>query len=162
MKKIIILIMLTIFITGCNKKETIVIEKQIPPSVAANVTNLGNVLINKEEITTEAKFINYVVDDIKIQIIVVKKTSGEVLFLFNTCKACNPDSNAYYIQEGKYLICQTCGSKILIDDIKDSFNGCNPFMIDSSFITENIDTYEIDKTYLETFKEKFINLQESI
>ena len=78
-----------------------------------------------------------------------------VRIAFNTCQACNPAPNAYFVQVGEYLQCQNCGNKFHIDKIGEEKGGCNPAPVEEKEETDN--QIIIDKDYVATYKEKFEN-----
>lgn len=61
----------------------------------------------------------------------------------------------YFIQEGDYLVCQTCGNKFHIDEVGDSSGGCNPTPVEEK--EEKDGKIIIPKEYVSSFKEKFEN-----
>lgn len=161
MKKFIyiFLIIFTVVITGCDKKkEDSTKEITVANSYLAAVLNDdGNILINVDQITEVATFYNYEFDGVTIQLIAVRASDGTVRVVFNTCQSCNPDKNAYFVQEGDYIVCQTCGTRIKIDDIGFKGIGCSPFYIPDEYKTNDGSNIIISKQYVESFKEKFEN-----
>lgn len=165
MKKIILVLLVSILcFTGCsknNKSEEIKeegqssINKIINTFTDASIDNDGNIVIDTSNITDVATLVNYKVDDVVIQFIVVRRSDGTVGLAFNTCQACNPSPNAYFIQKGKYFECQNCGNRFYIDDIGREAGGCNPAPVLKYTEEENIIT--IDKEYADSYKEKFAN-----
>lgn len=156
MKKILTLVILLLSIltiTSCSK------EKEELKNTYLEVTpNKDNkIIITKEKITSTATFINYKVDDVIIQFIVVKGTDGIVRIAFNTCQSCNPSENAYFKQVGEYLQCQNCRSKFHINKIGEEQGGCNPTPVSEKEETDK--EFILDKTYVDTMKEKFTNLK---
>ena len=128
MKKILIVILAitSVFcLTGCNKKAENQEEKVTNKFENAKVEG-ENVIINTNSITKTATFVNYKLDDITTQFIVVKRSDGTIGIAFNTCQACNPSPNAYFIQKGDYFECQNCGNRFTIDQIGKESGGCNP------------------------------------
>lgn len=161
MKKIlfIFLIVFMIVITGCDKKKADS-PKEISVAnkyLSAVLNNDGNILINSDQITEVATFYNYEFEGVTIQLIAVRASDGTVRVVFNTCQSCNPDKNAYFIQEGDYIVCQTCGTRIKIDDIGFKGVGCSPFYIPDEHKTSDGSNIIISKQYIESFKEKFEN-----
>lgn len=157
MKKIFVLLVLFLSIftlTGCgnekNKEET---TSNSFITVKANEN--GKIVINTEDITSDVTFVNYEVDGIIIQFIVVRGTDGKVRIAFNTCQACNPSPNAYFIQVGDYLECQNCGNKFHIDKIGIEKGGCNPAPVEEKEGTDN--SIIIDQEYADSYKAKFEN-----
>jgi uncharacterized membrane protein len=148
-----------IVITGCDKKKADS-PKEISVAnkyLSAVLNNDGNILINSDQITEVATFYNYEFEGVTIQLIAVRASDGTVRVVFNTCQSCNPDKNAYFIQEGDYIVCQTCGTRIKIDDIGFKGVGCSPFYIPDEHKTSDGSNIIISKQYIESFKEKFEN-----
>lgn len=156
MKKLMIIIILftSIFsLTGCENNKTN--EKLNNKFIKVEANSEGKIVIDTKEITKTATFINYEVDSVTIQFIVVRGTDNIVRIALNTCGSCNPSPNAYFIQKGEYLECQNCGTKIHINKIDDKKGGCTPIPITEK---EEVDNQIIlDKVYVETYKEKFEN-----
>ena len=160
MKKLLIILILFINIlglAGCVKeKNEEVLSKNNFVTVKPD-TN-GKIIIDTKDITSTATFVNYKVDEIDgvtIQFIVVRGTDGKVRIAFNTCGACNPSPNAYFIQVGEYLQCQNCDSKFHIDKIGEEKDGCNPAPVEEKEETDN--HIIISQAYADSYKEKFAN-----
>lgn len=147
MKKIIIIsaiILNLFFITGCDDNKYIDVY-----------SNDGKIIIDTTNITSKATFVNYEVDSVVIQFIVVRGSDGVVRIAFNTCQVCNPSPNAYFIQKGNYLECQNCKTKFSIDKLGIEIGGCNPQPVENKQELEN--KIILDQEYVETFKEKFVD-----
>ena len=156
MKKLLFILFLSIFIvTGCgNEKEISKNKDDVNHTfITVHSNEEGKIVIATKDITTEATFVNYVVDDVTIQFIVVRGTDGKVRIAFNTCQSCNPSPNAYFKQVGEYLQCQNCGNKFHIDEIGEEQGGCNPAPVEEKEETD--DQIVIDKDYVDTYKAKF-------
>ena len=121
---ILTLIVSSLFVYGCSKE-----EKQNNHEVIL-YKNSEEVIINSSDISDQATYLNYQVEDYIVQMFAVKASDGSIRTAFNTCGACNPDINSYFIQNGEYFECQTCGNKFHIDEIglERSF-GCAPISI---------------------------------
>lgn len=152
MKKSLIIFVLFIALlglTGCgngNEDET---------SVAiATLDDNGNIILNEEEITSSATFLNYEVDNVQIGFVVVRGTDGNVRIALNTCQVCNPSPNAYFIQVGEYLECQNCGNRFHIDKVGILRGGCNPAPVDEMTQEDGVITIsgEYARTYIDNFK----------
>ena len=140
-------------LTACSNKGDKEETKNKFITVEAN--NEGKIVIDTKDITKTATFVNYEVDNVIIQFIVVRGTDGAVRIAFNTCQACNPSPNAYFVQKGEYLECQNCKNKFHIDKIGEEIGGCNPAPVSEK---EEIDNQIIiDASYIDTYKEKFEN-----
>ena len=148
-----------IVITGCDKKKDDS-PKEIPVAnkyLSAVLNDNGDILINANQITEVATFHNYEFEGLTIQLIAVKASDGTVRVVFNTFQSCNPDENAYFVQEGDYIVCQTCGTRIKIDNIGSKGVVCSPFYIPDEYKNNDGSNIIISKQYVEGFKEKFEN-----
>lgn len=155
MKKFYILLsILIIIVTGCEygSKTT---KKGNNKYINSSLDSDGNVIIDTSDITSEATFINYEVDGVTIQLIVVRATDGTIRVAFNTCQVCNPSPNAYFLQDGDYLVCQNCGNRFHIDEVVVKKGGCNPTPVEE--LEEDGKIIKINKAYLESYKDKFEN-----
>lgn len=155
MKKFYILLsILIIIVTGCEygSKTT---KKGNNKYINSSLDSDGNVIIDTSDITSEATFINYEVDGVTIQLIVVRATDGTIRVAFNTCQVCNPSPNAYFLQDGDYLVCQNCGNRFHIDEVGVKKGGCNPTPVEE--LEEDGKIIKINKAYLERYKDKFEN-----
>lgn len=153
--RIIVLMLSIIAITGCNSDNEKVQEKLVGKVVNAVLNEEGDILINEDEITSVATFFNYDVDGITIGLIAVKGTDGIVRLAFNTCQACSPSPNAYFIQKGEYLECQNCGNRFHIDKIAMETGGCHPTIVEEISRKNGIITISSD--YVKSYKDNFKN-----
>ena len=112
-----------------------------------------NVIINTNSITKTVTFVNYKLDDITIQFIVVKRSDGTIDIAFNTCQVCNPSPNAYFIQKGDYFECQNCGNRFTIDQIGKESGDCNPAPVKE--YKEANGKIIMSKEYVDSYKTKF-------
>ena len=155
MKKILIMFLTitsVLCLTGCSKNEKSQEEKVTNKFENAKVEG-ENVIINTNSITKTATFVNYKLDDITIQFIVVKRSDGTIGIAFNTCQACNPSPNAYFIQKGDYFECQNCGNRFTIDQIGKESGGCNPAPVKE--YKEANGKIIMSKEYVDSYKTKF-------
>lgn len=153
MRKVLFIIFICLFFcVSCSKN----IENNYINLEASN----GKIIIDTKDITNVATYANYVVDDVTIQFILVRGSDGVVRIAFNTCQVCNPSPNAYFVQKGDYFECQNSGAKFHIDDLGIISGGCNPTPVIKKTETEN--KIIIDKTYVESFKNKFVNWNGSV
>lgn len=151
MKRVLCLVVLLLCLTSC-KKELSVTENEFL-TVKENAD--GKIIINTQDITSTATFVNYEVEGVNIQFVVVRGTDGKVRIAFNTCQACNPSPLAYFVQKGEYLECQNCGNRFHIDKVGLERGGCNPALVE-----EKEDGYQqmvLDTDYVSSYKEKFRN-----
>lgn len=156
MKRLLVIFIAFISILGLAGCETK--EKQVESNnkfVTVTTNSEEKIVINTEDITSNATFVNYEIDGVTIQFVVVRGTDGKVRIAFNTCQACNPSPNAYFIQKGEYLECQNCGNRFHIDKVGVERGGCNPAPVDEKEETDN--QIIIDKEYVDSYKEKFEN-----
>lgn len=150
MKKILIFI-LPLLITGCFHNEKYDIIK---------MKNKQDLVIYKNKISEKATFYNYNVDGVIIQIFAVKASDGSVRVLFNTCASCNPSTNAYFVQKGKYFICQNCKNKYIADEIGiKQTHGCSPIPILKDNQKEHDDKITISWEFILKYKSKFKNIK---
>lgn len=158
MKKLLVVLVLFLSIfslTGCKNDSETKEETSNNNFITVESNEEGKIIINTEDITSDVTFVNYEVDDVVIQFIVVRGTDEKVRIAFNTCQACNPSPNAYFIQVGEYLQCQNCGNKFHIDKIGIEKGGCNPTPVEER--EEKDDAIIIDQDYVDSYKTKFEN-----
>lgn len=156
MKKLMLVFMLFLLV-GCNNSSVILEESYNDENSDTKYVTVfskdGKIVIDTKDVTSKAIFVNYEVDGVIIQFIVVRGTDGVVRIAFNTCQACNPSPKAYFIQKGDYIECQNCGNKFHINKIGIESDGCNPApVLDKEIDGDNI---IIDKTYVDSYKNKF-------
>lgn len=123
-----------------------------------------DIVINSNDITTNATYYNYEYDDYIIQIFASKATNEIVRIVFNTCVFCNPSPMAYFIQNGDYFECQNCRNKFHRNEIglTETF-GCSPIaVLDENKMIKGSDII-ISNDFVETYKDKFetINIFEN-
>lgn len=157
MKNLLVVLVLffsVLTLTGCEsdtQKEEISNNNFI--TIEANED--GKIIIDTTNITANVTFVNYEIDNVIIQFVVVRGTDGNVRIAFNTCQACNPSPNAYFKQVGEYLQCQNCGNKFHIDKIGIEKGGCNPAPVEEKEVKDN--EIIIDQDYVNSYKTKFEN-----
>lgn len=137
---------------GCSKKEESSLASEY---ISAILNEEGNIVIEKKDISDTATFINYEIDGIVIQLIAVKATDGSIRVVLNTCSACTPAPNAYFIQIGEYFECQNCGTKIHVDELGKREVGCNPATV--RVLVEDLDSITVDAASVIKYKENFAN-----
>ena len=149
MKKILAVIILLsmLFVTGCNKNKN--------SFITIKADSEDNIVIDTTNVTNTATFVNYEVDGITIQFIVVRETDGVVRIALNTCQVCTPAENAYFIQKGEYLECQNCKTKFHINKLGVEKGGCNPTPVLE--IKEENNKIIISKDYAYSLKDKCMN-----
>jgi len=159
MKKSLKIFMTTIIlllIVGCANNS---LTNDISEHIIKHVNHGENVAINTDEITDNAMYYNYEVDDTIIQIFAFKASDGTIRTAFNTCGACNPSPNAYFIQKGDYFECQNCGNRFHRDEVglTKTF-GCSPISILDEDKTIDGKNIIISSNFIETYKERFENI----
>lgn len=171
---IICIIISTFALTGCTDRATDKGEKKTADNALQEQTadalqgqeggNLfltleadeeGNLVIEEEDITETATYINYLSDGSTIQLIAVRTGDGAVRTAFNTCQSCNPAPGAYFIQKGNAFICQNCGNAFTTDQIGVEKGGCNPAPIAQK--TETDGKLLIQTAYLDQYSGNFAN-----
>lgn len=169
MKKIQILMLSLLLISGCSKKEptenTISVPKETEQTsnVIQNIRraefdNNGNIVINKADITTNATYIDYEYDGVDIGLLAVRDSKDNVKVVVNTCQACNGSPLAYFVQAGKRIQCQNCKNSFNISDLDNLVEyGCNPLVIENKIETEDTITIEVEQ--LQLLKSNFENWQ---
>jgi uncharacterized membrane protein len=158
MKKLLnifLLIIILFSVTACSNtssNESSSVKNKI---ITVTADKYDKVKIDTTNITSTATFVNYDVDGVTVQFVVVKGTDGEVRIAYNTCASCSPSPNAYFKQVGEYVQCQNCGNKFHIDEIGESKGGCNPAPVEDMEQTSK--EIIIDKSSIEAYKDKFEN-----
>ena len=151
MKRVLCLVVLLLCLTSC-KKELSVTENEFL-TVKENAD--GKIIINTQDITSTATFVNYEVEGVNIQFVVVRGSDGKVRIAFNTCQACNPSPLAYFVQKGEYLECQNCGNRFHIDKVGLERGGCNPALVEEK--EAGYQQMVMDTDYVSSYKENFRN-----
>ena len=142
---LVIPILLLIILNGGNKKHEII-----------KVKNGENVVINSQDIDGYATYFNYEIDENTIQLFVVKGTDNKIRTLINTCNACNPAENSFFVQENDHFIYQTCGNKFHVDEIGlTKAIGCSPIAILDEDKIDKDGKITISHEFIETYKSKF-------
>jgi uncharacterized membrane protein len=144
-----------LILSACGAAAQSTPSSSAPPASSAVIG--AGITINKDEITTTAKFIPYQAGDTKMEIIAVKAPDGTIRTAFNTCQVCFDSGRGYYVQEGDQLVCQNCGNKFNISAIEKEKNGCNPAPILDSDKQDDGKTITISADYLDQNKELFSN-----
>ncbi len=122
---------------------------------STKVTEDGDLIIPKNEITQTAKFYPYTADGIYMEVLAIKADDGSIRTAFNTCQVCFDSGRGYYVQEGKGLICQNCGNRFRVDDVEVVRGGCNPIPILKEDKTETDETITISKELMVQYKDLF-------
>ena len=117
----------------------------------------GDLRINKNEVTAQAKFYTYQAGNTGMEVLAVKAQDGSIRTAFNTCQVCYSSGRGYYEQEGEELICQNCGNRFNINDVEVIRGGCNPVPIFEENKSEDGTDIVIAESFLEQNKDLFNN-----
>jgi len=130
-------------------------------SVAAlaggNILPNGDLQIKKKEITPTAKFYQYKVDGVLVEILALRAPDGTVRTALNTCQVCYNSGRGYYIQQGDVLVCQNCRNRFKASQVEIIKGGCNPVPITAQPKTETADTITIGKWLFAEARPLFLN-----
>lgn len=116
-----------------------------------------NLLIEISDISSKASFYPIEVDGVKMEVIAVKDSKGEIRTAFNTCQVCYSSGRGYYVQQGNALVCQNCGNKFTMSQVGVESGGCNPWPILSEDRTTTDSEIEISYDYLKKSERIFSN-----
>ena len=79
----------------------------------------------------KAHYYNVELDGELIYFFVVKDKNGIYRAAGNACQVC-ADAKMGFIQEGNYMVCNTCGNKYPLEKIATEKGGCNPVPVNPS------------------------------
>jgi len=116
----------------------------------------GDLQILKKEITATAKFYQYKIDGVLIEILALRAPDGTVRTALNTCQVCYSSGRGYYVQEGDVLVCQNCGNRFKASQVEIIKGGCNPVPITADLKTEDANTITIGKWLFSEAKPLFL------
>jgi uncharacterized membrane protein len=116
---------------------------------AGPVLTTGDLVIPKKDISANAKFYQYKVGKILIEVLALRAPDGTVRTAFNTCQVCYASGRGYYKQVGDVLVCQNCGNRFRASQVEVIKGGCNPLAITKDLKTENADTITISRALFE-------------
>ena len=97
----------------------------------AETPETAKLTINVDELTDEPVFIDWIQDDIPMQLIVLKDHDGRARLAFNTCQTCNGSPWAWfeYLGNGE-LECQNCRQRVSSGMVgEEQARGCVPIPI---------------------------------
>ena len=109
------------------------------------VTSAGDLQIPKKEITATAKFYQYKVGKVLVEVLALRAPDGTVRTALNTCQVCYSSGRGYYKQVGDVLVCQNCGNRFPASKVELIKGGCNPVPITGDYKTQTADTVTISK-----------------
>jgi uncharacterized membrane protein len=123
----------------------------------ATLTANGELKIPKNEITADAKFYQYTVDGVLIEVLALRAPDGTIRTALNTCQICYASGRGYYTQKGDVLVCNNCGNRFKASQVELIKGGCNPVPITKEWKTEDADFIYIPKTLFVEAKPLFFN-----
>lgn len=145
----VIILIVVLSLVGCSSKTSDAVKN----FQSAELDENGNIVIQKDSITSDATYFNYEVDGITVQILAVRASDDTVRLAYNTCQVCNPSPKAYFVQQDGVFICQNCGNRFKTDVVGLSSFGCNPTTV--SGLTETDETITIDSEAVESIAARF-------
>jgi uncharacterized membrane protein len=116
----------------------------------------GDLQILKKEITAKARFYQFKIDGVTMEVLALRAPDGTVRTALNTCQVCYSSGRGYYVQEGDVLVCQNCGNRFKASQVEIIKGGCNPIPITSDLKTEDANTITISKSIMEQAKPLFL------
>ena len=117
----------------------------------------GDLQIQKKEVTSTARFYQYKVDGVLIEILALRAPDGTVRTALNTCQVCYSSGRGYYVQQADVLVCQNCRNRFKASQVEIIKGGCNPIPITAELKTETADTITIGKWLFSEAKPFFLN-----
>jgi uncharacterized membrane protein len=121
----------------------------------ARILPNGDMQIPKKEVTETAKFYQYKLDGVLIEVLALRAPDGTVRTAFNTCQVCYSSGRGYYVQQGDVLVCQNCRNRFKASQVELIKGGCNPIPITADLKTEDANTITIAKSILAQAKPIF-------
>jgi hypothetical protein len=128
----------------------------LPVFAGGKILPNGDLQIPKSEITSTAKFYQYTIDGVLIEILALRAPDGTVRTALNTCQVCYASGRGWYKQEGDVLVCQNCGNRFKASQVEIVKGGCNPVPITADLKTEDAKTITIGKWLFEQAKPLFL------
>ena len=116
----------------------------------------GDLQIPKKEVTATAKFYQYRLDGVLMEVLALRAPDGTVRTAFNTCQVCYSSGRGFYVQEGDVLVCQNCRNRFKASQVESIKGGCNPLPITADLKTEDANTITISKSLFEQAKPLFL------
>lgn len=117
----------------------------------------GDLQIPKKEITSTAKFYQYKLDGVQMEVLALRAPDGTVRTAFNTCQVCYSSGRGYYVQQGDVLVCQNCHNRFKASQVEIIKGGCNPVPITADLKTEDANTITIAKSLFVEAEPIFLN-----
>ncbi len=116
----------------------------------------GDMQIPKKEVTATAKFYQYKLDGVLMEVLALRAPDGTVRTAFNTCQVCYASGRGYYVQQGDVLVCQNCRNRFKASQVEIIKGGCNPVAITADLKTEDANTITIGKWLFAEAKPLFL------
>jgi Membrane iron-sulfur containing protein FtrD-like len=116
----------------------------------------GDMQIIKKEVTATAKFYQYKLDGVLMEVLALRAPDGTVRTAFNTCQVCYSSGRGYYVQQGDVLVCQNCRNRFKASQVEIRKGGCNPLAITADLKTEDTNTITIAKSLFAEAKPIFL------
>lgn len=120
------------------------------------ITPTGDLKIPKKEVTATAKFYQYRLGRLLIEVLALRAPDGTVRTAFNTCQVCYSSGRGYYTQQGDVLVCNNCGNRFKASQVELIKGGCNPVPITKDLKIEDADFITIPKALFEEAKPLFL------
>lgn len=117
----------------------------------------SDLVIEANEIGTEASYIDYDANGTTVQVLAVRASDGSVRLALNTCQVCNGSPYAYFEQDGDSFVCQNCLNRFASTDVGKVSGGCNPVPVAEDVYTEQDGTMTIPSAFLEENAYRFTN-----
>ena len=117
----------------------------------------SDLVIQTEEIGTEASYFDYDADGTTVQVFAVRAADDTVRLALNTCQVCNGSPYAYFEQDGDDFVCQNCHNRFSSTDVGNLSGGCNPVPITAEARTEEDGTITVPSSFLEDNAARFTN-----
>ena len=117
----------------------------------------SDLVIQTDEIGTEASYFDYDADGTTVQVLAVRATDGTVRLALNTCQVCNGSPYAYFVQEGDDFVCQNCHNRFSSTDVGNLSGGCDPVPITAEDRIEKDGTIIVPSSFLEDNAARFTN-----
>lgn len=123
-KTLLLLSACVLLLAGCQKA-----QPKAEPIYLDPVVSEGELVIDKAQLSSDARYINYTSDGVTIQILAGIASDGSYRASLNTCQSCNPSPKAFFTYSDGILTCQNCGNQFTMDDVGISARGCNPMLV---------------------------------
>lgn len=143
--------------TGKKENTNTVAEDTAENSEVQVISEGESLIIPVNEVSSTAVFYPVEVDGVRMEVLAVADSEGNIRTAFNTCQICYGSGRGYYVQDGDVLVCQNCGNRFTIDQVEIETGGCNPWPIFSENKTVTDDTIEISYDFLKESETIFAN-----